>query len=1582
MQLNREKIQFLLIIFLSLLMIILLLVGGIFRYTSLADRLTKTLEKELARQLSIQVKIGGLGLSMVSPEIYDAELRTLEGEPLLDAETIRISIDWFSLLWHRSVVNSIRHIETTNSTVWISQDEQGELNIRSLIPKANLSETGKKKEVPRLTIKLKNSALKIELNEDKWAWGDYRQIDGMVDLRAYPLIQGSATATSIIDPGAEARVEVRYSVTEQRGEFDIYAKKATASVWGVKVLKLLGYDHEFKVEEGKLDGNLHFVIDEKRLKLDSTRLVFADSQWKVTRLPYPVEDLDTDLTIAHQGIEFRSFKGKYNQSRISLKGQILTEPAALALDLYAASVNLEDWRSLFPSLEEWKVSGTADLSLKIDGRLRDPRFQGEVRIDGGSLTIPESQFNLDGLRLLAKVSGDDLNFSYMEGKLDGAPFFLKGTIAEFKDPKFNLDLNFSSFNPGKILPPSFPIQGGQLDGNLKITGKFTSLVLNGVLSTKSIKWSGEDFRDVEVAGEYRWYTDHLRINKLKFKALESEVKASGEVINLTSVPIVKGEATAEGIDLKQIPRELLETNKIPMLKGNADLKMSFQGPFSDLIGRGELEITNGWIDRLNYDNLHLYFSCNQERINSRAFLSKNEGKAIFTGWLEPKTGKYQGDFLLRKMDFDSSLLTGDLTAIGGLFNGSFTLKGILGSLDSLAGRGWLEVNNLHYGDKYFGVLKLQGEANSGQIQLNDSFLITKAGQLQVTGEVNCGDKPSYDLRVNGDKILLQDILAFVPKKLDLEADGLADLNLRITGWKKPLIHGEIVINSLRFNDYDLGRGEARLCWEEGSIFLEEVTFTQAASWCRGKGSINQKQGLDIQVETENFPLSSLRGLLGRYINNPENLSKISGSLSGNGRLLGTLNAPVFKGKLTIIEPKVAGYKLDKIEGNLSWKDKDIFVDEMVLNRAEEEFIVYGTVKLNAASPYLDLGLKIEDASLAEILILMGRSPKTRIDGKVSGYLRVLGQLDEPLIRLIAQFKDGEINGFTPLNGELDLQLRDSTITVNRLIIDDLEGELVATAVYTPGTEIKLAVDTEDFSVIPFLGLIGGNLPKEGQVDLHLNLDTTVEGMEGEFNALIKDTTWGNFKLSPLYLSGQLRDDLLLIDGEDLGKNRLYVQGKLPLNPEWFGSLELPTTWPHHGSQIDLGIGAEKVEAVSINPFFSKPLVKAGTIDGLISLNGNWDHPYLVGILNIKGGRGLIPAVPEELRDVNGGLYFSNRGVEIRGLNNKEGGYLEGRCGSGRFRLGGSILSNGLEPKEFRLHLKGDNLYLSQSFYDGLLSGEIDLTGPIEDAVLSGQAVIKKARIGVPSSSGGTLPFDLNMDLNLRAANDVYFRMYGMAYVPFTGRLHVGGSLSKPELTGEFNSSRGWVNFMGDTFRIKHLKAEFRPDYKIFPYLELEASRFLAGAEVTLTTQGWSGEYENLVINPSSNPPMSKEEILKLLNWPEKINEFGVVTVGNLFQENINMVGDLFIGRFLDQFRGIVPIDFLTLEQDREEGTFWMNVGKSLSEDLYLSYSRSLTPLEIEQLWTLEWRLAPNISLLGDYSANDGLRWQLQYNLRF
>ena len=70
------------------------------------------------------------------------------------------------------------------------------------------------------------------------------------------------------------------------------------------------------------------------------------------------------------------------------------------------------------------------------------------------------------------------------------------------------------------------------------------------------------------------------------------------------------------------------------------------------------------------------------------------------------------------------------------------------------------------------------------------------------------------------------------------------------------------------------------------------------------------------------------------------------------------------------------------------------------------------------------GSKWTRAGLADLLLMVGRAPNLRLNAELTGYLRLFGPLEQPQIRLITQIENGELNGFTPLSGELDLQIYD------------------------------------------------------------------------------------------------------------------------------------------------------------------------------------------------------------------------------------------------------------------------------------------------------------------------------------------------------------------------------------------------------------------------------------------------------------------------------------------------------------------------------------------------------------------------------
>jgi autotransporter translocation and assembly factor TamB len=173
------------------------------------------------------------------------------------------------------------------------------------------------------------------------------------------------------------------------------------------------------------------------------------------------------------------------------------------------------------------------------------------------------------------------------------------------------------------------------------------------------------------------------------------------------------------------------------------------------------------------------------------------------------------------------------------------------------------------------------------------------------------------------------------------------------------------------------------------------------------------------------------------------------------------------------------------------------------------------------------------------------------------------------------------------------------------------------------------------------------------------------------------------------------------------------------------------------------------------------------------------------------------------------------------------------------------------------------------------------------------------------------------------------------------------------------------------------KAEFRPEYGLMPYLDLEASLYLTGTQITLATQGWAGN--ELFFTLSSNPAKSREEIFAMLNWSEQLQDPESLSLLKLIRGNIAAVTDGILGPFFDEFRQLIQVDLFNLEQDRAFGGLRMSIGKALGRDVFLSYRRNLSTLS-EEVWTLEGRLTLNLSLLGEYSTNQGWQWRIFYNI--
>lgn len=1237
------------------------------------------------------------------------------------------------------------------------------------------------------------------------------------------------------------------------------------------------------------------------------------------------------------------------------------------------------------------VEGKADFSL----RLLWEREKGvaldyvQVKMAGAEAEyagVPES---LQQITTEFIISPEKIDVKEFSGDYHGGNLAFSGRI--LPEEAFFLDLQLAAKNlelsEWTSLWPALRDwePEGKAGLNLQIKGALPRPEVKGEISLTGAgfrapgsKWQVDDLR---LAGECCLNEDEFIIDCLEVDSFDGKFSAAGRITGLTQEPVVNLEITGRGVNLEEFPFAQLfvrardekdgpHAQKIPALAGRGDFLAVFHGPLSRLRSEGRLTITGGAVEHWEYGTLEAEYSWNGTRLNSGLTLEETTGgRAVLTGWWEPGAGRYYGEMVCRSLDFQPELLGHTAPQLSGL---SGKLSGTLVLAKEAAtptGSGWLELHDLHQEEnsQLPGRLLLRAEMEAGRVRIEDSYLLVNSGRLAIDGEVSWEDGLDYRVRACGDDISLDDLISFLPSTdRPVQAlstlKGMADLEIVARGGPQPVVTGYLAADGFLFKDFFISRGETYFYWKDGEIRLSDARLQRGREEITVNGVIRNER-LDLQVAAEGFSLSSLEI--------PLYNKKLTGFVKLDGKIGGTFASPAVSGEVEADRLNIAGLLIEKVTGKVKWEEEVLSIDEMRVVRGKQELQACGEVDFKK-EPVMDFGLSLERTEIAELLLLLGISPAVDVTGKITGSFRVLGSPKDPAVRIVAQLDEGRL-GDLPVTGEADLQIRNSTVEVNRLLLTEAgsRGKLTATAFYRPGQEFRVKLDMEDFALTPLALLAGYDKLADGQADLQLAVKMNGRGVTGEFAGFGKGLILSGVSLPEFAVSGSLEEAVLYLQGKDIQNNRFSFHGLIPLNYSRFRPLLLPPVATEQAIETEFQFVLAGGEAAFFNIFLPQPLFKAGTVDGNLVLKGENDRFHLNGALKAEGISGVLSGLPEEFRGVGIEVEFANDRIDLK--------QFTGRYGRGHFRGEGNIFMDGMRPEKLDLRFTGNDLYYSNAMFDGQFDGELFLTGSVTDLLLKGEVLVEKTRISLAASAGLPSNFDLQLDLDLKAGRDVYFRQYGLASIPLNGSLHVGGRLSDPEIIGELTADRGWLNVYGDTFQITKARAEFRPEYELLPYLDLEASLFLTGTQITLETQGWAGN--NLLFTLSSNPGKSKEEIFALLNWSEQIQDPDSLSLGKLVEGNIAAVTDGILGPFFDQFRELIQIDLLSLEQDRDLGGLRMNVGKALGRDVFLSYSRNLSTLA-EESWTLEGRLSLNLSLLGEYSSNQGWQWRLFYNIWF
>ena len=336
--------------------------------------------------------------------------------------------------------------------------------------------------------------------------------------------------------------------------------------------------------------------------------------------------------------------------------------------------------------------------------------------------------------------------------------------------------------------------------------------------------------------------------------------------------------------------------------------------------------------------------------------------------------------------------------------------------------------------------------------------------------------------------------------------------------------------------------------------------------------------------------------------------------------------------------------------------------------------------------------------------------------------------------------------------------------------------------------------------------------------------------------------------------------------------------------------------------LSFSIALSGVDLAPFAPFVPGAHTKlGGTADGRLSIEGTPAAPHVAGTIALANGLYVSDLDRAAITNANARLAFSGTSVALEALHaNVGGGTLDG---GGRLDLP----LPGARTGNYAIGLTAHGARVDSPTYGrGVVDGTMQLRSDTPRPVLSGDVTLTNASIPILSiyrsaSGGGAngggagsgLPFDVALAVTAHAGKNVRVQA-SSPYIDIgtSGTLDLTGSLSSPKLAGVLTATPGGVfSTYNRAFRVQQAAVAFNPQNGLLPYIDLRAyahvtnpdpdptRNAVGSADITVTVDGPADELAagtGSVINYSSNPPYSQEQIIGLLL---DASVFGAVNFG-------------------------------------------------------------------------------------------------------
>ncbi len=1362
--------------------------------------------------------------------------------------------------------------------------------------------------------------------------------------------EGSRLLGTRVEVG-EVRVDSPWALTvrdialyDKRDEFLLKAESATVrfSLFGMLAGKPVKAIEDVLVRrpearlEKRADGHWNYedLVDEDSEPSGFAGVVrgeYATLDVSLDGKELRFSDINGSADFADEKATRIAGKARKDAASFSVEGVVGAENAKLSVE--ADDVRIEDYlawvpEGILPKDVEIRGGHVETLTAELDKKGETVSCQGHAELSEGRVRVLETEIR--DIAGIADFTEKEMRLA-ASAEAEGQRANVHGRIAfSGEAPELYLTAQSEGFDPGKVMT-DIPFQG-PVAFTAQIGGTTASPSVTGVFRADRGTLAGYEFTNAKARASYA--DGRITVPSLSTDMFGGHVDAEGEFD--ASTMRFDGHAKVENVDVAGLE------DVLPEVSGHASADLGFAGDanaleqvsvYGSVFARDASYLDIG-VPELSAS---FYHDAEKTQIDYLSVHLENGGEVGVEGQI---LGLETLDLAFFATHVDLSLLSriDPVLDMAGFGDANGTVRG---SVDNPAVAAEFSAIHGHLFQQPYHTLHGKASGSLDGVRI-DSFSMENGGHVTwlVKGVVGLTGERRVNLQIDTVGARLEDFAAMVAP--DQPITGDIDNIITVTGTlDNPSVVGYISSHRGSYNGYLLSGMEGDYTMKNGVLTVQDFHIYSPLVDMDLNGTVTvATRALDLVVAVHDVDLRRFEKKL-PY--------PIQGHGVFDGRILGTLDDPVFDGKLTAASMTLNGATITDAVGEVHLRGTQI---ELAPFTFRQNGGIYSLRLTGDLSDERMRGkVKVEQGDLAAMLAV-ANAKNEAIHGRVNADIEIGGTASMPRISLRGVMTEGDVRGYPLTNVSIDAGLNGRVITIHQFEGHQGEGVLAVKGTVDLDGDIDARISAQRIQAGMISAAAGLDIDAVGTLDLEADFGGTVEHPLADASLTITD---GGVRGSTFdALTGLIHLRGSVVELEQVVATK--AQGAKTYRASATGMLPLKAFTAERGEdlsehdRINLRLSLDDAD-LGLLPLLSQEIDWAmGETDGNVVIGGSLAAPTFDGALRIKDGSVKLKALRVPITEINLGLTMEGDSLTVA-----EGS--SGKMGKGTFRIGGSTRLDGRTPVDYQMNFDAKGLEIASPFFTGPLTASFDLReGEIFGRrlpKLTGRVAIDDVLVSIPSlpESESELPHMI-LDLSLEIGKHTHFYSSGLYDLWIQGSAHFSGTTRHPQQSGTISVRRGRVQYLQTSFRITEGEAYFNQVDSFLPSITFRATARMNRTRIML---GIDGPLQQMKFTLTSSPEMSQQEILRMLTLRGASLQGGNSDSAEA-QRNALLLAGLqmsVLGEVQDAIRDLLQLDELTLStgtfEKREKGedkstieAYNVQIGKYVTDKVMLRYTQSLT----------------------------------------